>query len=137
LGIVYAKLQFLVILFPDSLKLEKMKKIFQHKLLYTLLVLSVIAGTMASCEKSSTKSENTSTDLSKVKTYLYSIMSSIYYWSSSIPSVNANNYDDIYKYFDALLVSNDRWSWMMDAAEYNSMQNRHIHYLRREVLATL
>lgn len=99
-----------------------MKKIFQHKLLYTLLVLSVIAGTMASCEKSSTKSENTSTDLSKVKTYLYSIMSSIYYWSSSIPSVNANNYDDIYKYFDALLVSNDRWSWMMDAAEYNSMQ---------------
>ncbi|MDD3911520.1 MAG: hypothetical protein PHZ22_04990 [Bacteroidales bacterium] len=99
-----------------------MKKVFQYKWLCMLLVISILSGTMTSCEKTSTKIETTTTDLSEAKTYLYSIMSSIYYWSSSIPSVNANSYDDIYKYFDALLVSNDRWSWMMDASEYNSMQ---------------
>ncbi|MCI1720458.1 MAG: S41 family peptidase [Bacteroidales bacterium] len=102
-----------------------MKKAFRFKVLFIALAISILSGALISCEKSSTKSDNSSsstTDLAKAKNYLYSIMSSIYYWSSSIPSVNADSYSDIFEYFDALCVSNDRWSWMMDAAEYNSME---------------
>src|SRR5574344_1399159 len=102
-----------------------MKKAFRFKVLFIALAISVLSGALISCAKSSTKSDNSSsstTDLAKAKNYLYSILYSIYYWSSSVPSVNADSYSDIFEYFDALCVSNDRWSWMMDAAEYNSME---------------
>lgn len=99
-----------------------MKNLFSFRRTCIILCVCVLASSATSCEKSTTKSESTESDLTDAKNYLYSIMSSIYYWSSSIPSVNADSYSDIFKYFDALCVSNDRWSWMMDAAEYNSME---------------
>lgn len=45
-----------------------------------------------------------------------------YYWYPQVKSRNANlkpyDYGDIYSWFDALLYSEDRWSWMMDKEYY-------------------
>ena len=77
---------------------------------------------LASCEKTTTtKNENTD-ELAGTKKYLYSIMSSIYYWSDDIQSVTAGDYTEMEDYFDALLSKKDRWSWMETGAEYNSSE---------------
>lgn len=57
-----------------------------------------------------------------VKKYLKdNYMDVYYYWSSYVPDdVNTLSYD-IYDYFDKLLYSKDRWSWMMDRDYYVSM----------------
>lgn len=49
-------------------------------------------------------------------------MSVYYYWYKYLPdnnTVDIKQYD-IFAYFDALLYSKDRWSWMMDGEEYAS-----------------
>ena len=46
------------------------------------------------------------------------IMKKYYYWYDLVPDLALNYKTDIYKYFDKLLWSGDRWSWMMDGQEY-------------------
>jgi Periplasmic protease len=57
-----------------------------------------------------------------IKNYLKSeYMDVYYYWSDYVPdNVNASSMS-IYDYFDALLYSKDRWSWMMDRDNYITM----------------
>lgn len=87
----------------------------------TFLALAALLP-LASCEKTTTtKNENTD-ELAGAKKYLYSIMSSIYYWSDDIQSVTAKDYTDMEDYFYALLSKKDRWSWMETGAEYNSSE---------------
>ncbi len=46
------------------------------------------------------------------------IMKVYYFWYDQIPDVSFNYKTDIYDFFDSMLVSNDRWSWMIDGPSY-------------------
>ncbi|OFY41571.1 MAG: hypothetical protein A2X18_07035 [Bacteroidetes bacterium GWF2_40_14] len=62
-------------------------------------------------------------ELTKAKTYLFELMSDVYYWYKDMPkNINAKPITSIYPYFDTLLVSQDRWSWMMSGADYLSSE---------------
>ncbi len=49
------------------------------------------------------------------------IMKMYYYWNDRVPSDLDIGNRDIYGYFDALLVPEDRWSWMTDRDYYIDM----------------
>jgi len=62
-------------------------------------------------------------ELTKTKTYLYSLMNDVYYWYKEMPkNINAAPINSIYNYFDTLLVAQDRWSWMMSGKDYLSSE---------------
>ncbi len=46
------------------------------------------------------------------------IMKVYYFWYNQVPDVSFNYKTDIYDFFDSMLVSNDRWSWMIDGPTY-------------------
>lgn len=46
------------------------------------------------------------------------IMKNYYYWYDQVPNKTYTWQTDIYDYFDALLVKQDRWSWMIDGKTY-------------------
>ncbi len=46
------------------------------------------------------------------------IMMDYYFWYDQVPDVSFNYQTDIYDFFDSMLVSNDRWSWMIDGPTY-------------------
>lgn len=61
----------------------------------------------------------------KAKSFLRKeYMDVYYYWCDQVKSRNASfkpyDYSSIYEWFDALLYSKDRWSWMMDKDTYIS-----------------
>jgi C-terminal processing protease CtpA/Prc len=57
------------------------------------------------------------------KKYLFSIMNDIYYWYKDVPqNIDRSGITTLNAYFDTLLVPHDRWSWMMNGEEYQSME---------------
>jgi len=46
------------------------------------------------------------------------IMKSYYYWYNFVPTKKFDYKTDIFQFFDDLLYSKDRWSWMMDGKTY-------------------
>lgn len=58
----------------------------------------------------------------EAKSYIHSMLSSIYYWSDEIP-VGVSMLDhNLYDYFDNSLYSGDRWSWMCDIEQWNNSE---------------
>ena len=51
------------------------------------------------------------------------LMKYYYYWNTLVPDVKYTWETDIYKYFDDLLWTGDRWSWMMDGQDYMDMES--------------
>ncbi|MFA6335029.1 MAG: S41 family peptidase [Bacteroidales bacterium] len=77
---------------------------------------------ITSCNKNDNPSPE-KTELTKTKTYLYDLMTDVYYWYKDMPrNIDAASINSIYDYFDALLVTQDRWSWMMSGEDYLSSE---------------
>ena len=99
-----------------------MKRIFK-----TFALLAFAAFTAISCgEKADPENKGISHEeqmrrnaAEKALAYLKNdIMADYYYWYHDMKNVAYTYQSDIYKFFDALLVPQDRWSWMMTAQEY-------------------
>lgn len=86
--------------------------------LYLFLAASVLSfSTFLSCDPKEIIPEVT--EKQKQYKYVNDIMHDIYYWYKGVPSsISAINYVNIFDYFDAHLVSEDRWSWMMTGEDY-------------------
>lgn len=99
-----------------------MKRIFK-----TFALLAFAAFTAISCgEKADPENKGISHEeqmrrnaAEKALAYLKNdIMADYYYWYHDMKNVAYTYQSDIYKFFDALLVPQDRWSWMMDGQDY-------------------
>ena len=90
------------------------------KTIIQLLAISTICISLVSCKKNPQPSPDQSDPLTLEKSYLYSsIMTDIYYWSNQVPTnIKRESFSTLEEYFDALLVSKDRWSWMTDGASW-------------------
>lgn len=96
-----------------------MSKLFRN----TTIILAIIATAsfISSCTKPEVPDSNP--ELTKAKTYLYELMGDVYYWYKDMPkNIDPKPINSIYNYFDTLLVSQDRWSWMMSGADYISSE---------------
>ena len=94
-----------------------MKYYMNRKLLLFLSIAILSPSVFTSC----TPEEVIKVVTEKQKQYNYvsEMMHDIYYWYKDVPAtINATNYVTIFDYFDAHLVSQDRWSWMMTGADY-------------------
>lgn len=100
-------------------------------LLKSLMIMAVAAAFLWSCEKEPDPTPTPSGGdgdyaeqqrkkaAEQAQTYLKDdIMKAYYYWNTQVPDLEVNYKTDIYKYFDKLLWSGDRWSWMMDGKDY-------------------
>ena len=96
-----------------------------RKLVSYALVVVVLLASFSACEERidpapepSVKEEETQ-DVQDIqaKNFLKKYMGLYYYWYKDIPS-GVKTSLPIEKYFDALLVPQDRWSWMTDAESY-------------------
>lgn len=58
----------------------------------------------------------------KENAYLTSVMQDWYYWFDQMPNADAVNLP-IKDYFKALLVKQDKWSWMMTGEQYNKLKS--------------
>ena len=57
------------------------------------------------------------------KSYLYDIMTDIYYWYKEVPkNIKPESKATLEEYFEVLLSSKDRWSWMIDGASWANSQ---------------
>lgn len=102
------------------------------KFLRTFIVAALAISAAASCDKvdqpttPTTPTNKTSAEeqLRRKKaeatlSYLKNdIMKVYYFWYDQVPDVSFNYKTDIYDFFDDLLVSGDRWSWMIDGPTY-------------------
>ena len=105
------------------------------KLLRTAAMVAAMAAMAAmafSCDKpdnpttkddteeqiSSEEQQKRQANIKALKYLREEIMDDYYYWYSQIPDVKYTGTTDIYDYFDDLLYSKDRWSWMIDGQEY-------------------
>ena len=85
-----------------------------------MAAFAVAAVVACSCtEKISHEEQQRRNAAEKALSYLKDdIMKPYYYWNSSVPNLKYTWETDIYDFFDNLLWSGDRWSWMMDGQEY-------------------
>ena len=87
------------------------------KILFFFAILIVFPFTFTSCEKDNPDK------LSAEKSYLHSLMNDVYYWYREIPTnIDPAPISSLYEYFDTLLVTKDRWSWMMSGEEYTDSE---------------
>lgn len=82
------------------------------------LLLSMAFLTAISCDDSVPgETDVRKKELAAMKYLKSQYMDIYYYWYSKMPIVDPADYN-IEDYFDALLWSGDRWSWMMDGSYY-------------------
>ena len=91
-----------------------------------LFVLALLALASFGCTKPEENENTISYDeqqrrqaTEKMLKYLRDdIMKVYYYWSEFVPTKKYDYKTDIYEFFDGLLYSKDRWSWMIDGKTY-------------------
>jgi len=94
-----------------------MEYYMKRKLLLFLTIAVLSPSVFSSC----TPEEVITVVTEKQKQYNYvsEMMHDVYYWYKDVPAkINATSYVTIFDYFDAHLVSQDRWSWMMTGTDY-------------------
>ncbi len=92
------------------------------QILHLTLVSLILFSIITSCEKKETPSP--SDPLDPIKKYTLAMMNDIYYWYKDVPqNINPKPINNIFNYFDTLLVPVDRWSWMMTGQEYLSSES--------------
>lgn len=85
-----------------------------------MVFLAITAICFTSCKKKEKESYIVITQQQQAMKYIQGMMSEIYYWNETAPYPDYLNYDDIYKFFEASLVKQDRWSWMTDGETYTA-----------------
>lgn len=83
-----------------------------------IVLLAIIAVSFSSCKKEKTEPESPFSSERLAMKFVQDVMKEYYYWNKTAPYPNYMNYTDIYKFFDASLVKQDRWSWMTDGETY-------------------
>ena len=83
-----------------------------------IVLLAIIAVSFSSCKKEKTEPESPFSSERLAMKFVQDIMKEYYYWNETAPYPDYMSYDDIYKFFDASLVKQDRWSWMTDGETY-------------------
>ena len=92
-------------------------KIIKILKLSAILAVGVM---LTSCKKDRTAQQDS---LRAEKSYLYNIMTSVYYWYKDVPkNIKPESKATLEDYFEALLSSKDRWSWMTDGASWLSSE---------------
>ena len=92
-------------------------------LIFTICFAIMLFAGSSSCEKIEEPDPSITDADYNAKVYLKKeYMDVYYYWYKYVPTgVDVTKYD-IYDYFDALLYSKDRWSWMMNKDDYVSSE---------------
>ncbi|MCK9625163.1 MAG: S41 family peptidase [Bacteroidales bacterium] len=95
---------------------------FKKMLIFTTY-FAIMLFSGSSCEKIEEPDPSITDADYNAKVYLKKeYMDVYYYWYKDVPTgVDVTKYD-IYDYFDALLYSKDRWSWMMNKDDYVSSE---------------
>lgn len=83
-----------------------------------IVLLAIIAVSFSSCKKEKTEPESPFSSERLAMKFVQDVMKEYYYWNETAPYPDYMSYDDIYKFFDASLVKQDRWSWMTDGETY-------------------
>lgn len=85
-----------------------------------MVLLAITAICFTSCKKKEKEDlpDIVMTQQQKAMKYIQGMMKELYYWNETAPYPDYMSYDDIYKFFDASLVKQDRWSWMTDGETY-------------------
>jgi len=94
-----------------NVHIPNMKSIGRILPLYVIIVFCII---LVSCKKTNP----TIDPLASEKSYLYDIMTDIYYWYREVPNVRSESIATLEDYFEALLSPKDRWSWMIDGQSW-------------------
>ena len=80
------------------------------------LIMSALAVLLCSCQ------ENIDPEAAKLqpaKKYIHNQMQYYYYWDKEVPqSANYTSGETVERFFNNLLVRQDRWSWMETGEEY-------------------
>jgi len=100
----------------------------KHQLIpLTALGLALFAIMAASsCNKNESEDKKEDKNLDAKIQLKENYIANYYYWNEQVKArnnkINAEDYTDIYEFFDALLYSGDRWSWMCDKDDLISME---------------
>ncbi|MDE5420387.1 S41 family peptidase [Labilibaculum sp. DW002] len=81
-----------------------MKNSFSKLLLLITVILTSLAYT--SCNKDDSDHKKNEFDV------INEVMEAWYFWNDELPDINSSNYNSVNNYFEELLVSKDRWSYI-------------------------
>lgn len=74
------------------------------------LTLFIVSSFFIAC--SDDDNNNSERETKTIYEIINQTMNEWYYWNEEIPNINASNYSSVNDYFEALLVSQDRWSYI-------------------------
>ena len=83
-----------------------------------MVLLAITAMSFSSCKKTEKEPDISMTSEQFAMKFIQDMMKEYYYWNETAPYPNYFDYSDIYKFFNASLVEQDRWSWMINGKTF-------------------